>query len=256
MFVNRKFKVHGHSRSRSNEIQNLTVHAISFLFSDTTEATNTTTNSSISETTNSTGTLTISDPNDTVPKAVITVAALLAFFIISYSVAKLLEFCYDRRAIRDDASDISDYTKEILKAQMMMLYFNRGRQKGKKLKPEDAARKYAKVWRAKLARNKARRMKTEKEATKTVEAIAAQKTQKKGGKASLSTVNEVDKLPLGATAKKSIASGPKQSVPGSSKKGSSRPISAGLNSRPVSAKSTTRPKSGFKSFGRFMVRKN
>ena len=101
----------------------------------------------------------VEDENDDVPKAVVTLAGLLIFFVAAFALAKLIDYCHDRRAIRDDASDISDYTKQLLKSQMMMMAFRRGRSKGKKLKPKEAALKFGKMWRAKVARNKARLMK-------------------------------------------------------------------------------------------------
>ena len=93
-----------------------------------------------------------------VPKAVVTVAGLLIFFTAAFALAKLIDYWHDRRAIRDDASDISDYTKQLLKSQMMMMAFRRGQSKGKKLTPKEAALKFGKMWRAKVARNKVRLM--------------------------------------------------------------------------------------------------
>ena len=77
-------------------------------------------------------------------------------------VAKLVEYCHERASISDNASDMSDYTRELLKAQLM-LAFNKGK-KNKKGKPEDIARKYGKLWFGKMMRNKARRIKAGKEA--------------------------------------------------------------------------------------------
>ena len=96
------------------------------------------------------------DADVVVPLAVTTIALLVVAGVIGVVVAYLTEHVHNRKTIQDDASDISDYTRQLLKAQMLL--FSKSKQK-KKLNARELAQKYAKVWRAKTARNKARRLK-------------------------------------------------------------------------------------------------
>ena len=81
----------------------------------------------------------------------ITVAGIVVFVLLGLSISKLVDYCYDRHAISDDASDISDYTKELLKAQLMLAFTKSSKDK-KKLSTEEITSKYVKIWRAKVAR--------------------------------------------------------------------------------------------------------
>ena len=185
--------------------------------------------------------------DDVIPKAVITVAGIVVFVLLGLSISKLVDYCYDRHAISDDASDISDYTKELLKAQLMLAFTKKDK---KKLTSEEVTSKYIKIWRAKVARNKVRRLKREI-------SMAEQRGTYRPGSShpnrnrSISTVtmvNEKASRPPSARTNKLTS---KTSRPPSARttklssvapmqddrKGSSRPISAGLKSRPVSAKS-------------------
>ena len=97
-----------------------------------------------------------------IPLAVTSVALVAVALVVAMLVGRFAEYINHRQAIRDDASDDSDYTRQLLKAQLL-LAFNQSKQKaGVKLTAREAARKYSKVWRAKTARNKARRIKENK----------------------------------------------------------------------------------------------
>jgi uncharacterized membrane protein len=57
------------------------------------------------------------------PKAVISLSVLALAILLGFGIAKLADWCYEREAIRDDASDISENTKELLKAQLALMGF-------------------------------------------------------------------------------------------------------------------------------------
>jgi len=62
------------------------------------------------------------------PKGAITFAILFAAVVVGLSVAKLIDWCYKNREIRDDTSDMSDHTKDLLRTQLEFM------RKGKKKK--------------------------------------------------------------------------------------------------------------------------
>ena len=178
-----------------------------------------------------------------IPKAVVTVAGLVVFVLLGISISKLVDYCYDRRAISDDASDISDYTKELLKAQLMLAFTSK---KKKKLNAEEVTLKYAKIWRAKVARNKVRRMREEIQEHGSYRPTSSRprKQRPKTPSASVYYINEIaPNLPgasrPGSAVRKKMSSVAPMPTDDSqdTRKGASRPISAGLKSRPVSAKS-------------------
>lgn len=59
---------------------------------------------------------------DAAPMAVITIAIVAGAILIGVGIAKLFDFIHDRRALRDDASDISEFTKNILRARFVMAF--------------------------------------------------------------------------------------------------------------------------------------
>ncbi|XP_074644975.1 uncharacterized protein LOC141901557 [Tubulanus polymorphus] len=61
------------------------------------------------------------------PKAVITLAVLAGALIIGIAIAKLAEWFYKRNSVRDDASDISEHTKELLRKQLALLSMRKNR---------------------------------------------------------------------------------------------------------------------------------
>ena len=178
-----------------------------------------------------------------IPKVVITVAGIVCFVLLGLSISKLVDYCYDRHAISDDASDISDYTKELLKAQLM-LAFSRGT-KNKKLTTDELTQKYTKIWRAKAARNKARTMKKERTMAEERGTLRPGSSRTRAGSyskpqrapaaaaATVTTVNEKTTRPSSRGAKNTASVAPAPE----GKKSFSRPISAGLKSRPTSGRS-------------------
>jgi hypothetical protein len=157
-----------------------------------------------------------------IPITTATIALLIVALLIGAIVAKLTEYCLERAIISDNASDMSDYTRELLKAQLV-LAFNKGK-KGKKDKPEDIARKYGKLWYGKMKRNKARRIKANKankelEKDKTSNANSNSKSGaflkvpvhgKKAPVATLAVVDETKKENKGATVTPPTANVPAQ----------------------------------------------
>ena len=70
------------------------------------------------------------------------------------AVAKLVDVIHDRQSLRDDASDMSEYTRNLLKARVTISAFKSALDKDKdkeseKRNPEDSARKLFRVWSAK-----------------------------------------------------------------------------------------------------------
>ena len=169
----------------------------------------------------------------------ITVAGIVVFVLLGLSISKLVDYCYDRHAISDDASDISDYTKELLKAQLMLAFTKSSKDK-KKLSTEEITSKYVKIWRAKVARNKVRRLKREITMAEERGTYRPGSSHPRGHRArtasTVTIVNEKPSRPPSARTKLSSVAPMTAGVHGD-RKGSSRTISAGLKSRPVSAKS-------------------
>ena len=182
------------------------------------------------------------DEPPTIPKAVITVAGMIVFVLLALSIAKLVDYCYDRHAISDDASDISDYTREILKGQLMLAFSKTSnKDKNTKLTTEEVTRKFVKVWRAKVARNKVRRLKKEISMAEERGTFRPGSSHPRGGRttrtpSSITIVHEKPPLRPVSARRKLSSVAPAADVT-DSRKGASRPISSGLKSRPVSAKS-------------------
>ncbi|XP_013411046.1 uncharacterized protein LOC106174170 [Lingula anatina] len=81
-----------------------------------TNASNTTTASSTSTTT-----ATITTATDIIPKVIIAIAVIAFAAGIGVGVAKLLDYIYDHSRLNDNASDMSEHTKEMLKTQMILM---------------------------------------------------------------------------------------------------------------------------------------
>ena len=73
-------------------------------------------------------------------KLIVTLGVLIAAFVLSLVIAKLVDICYDKRAIREDASDISDNTRNLIRARLSVIQFK----KREKRKPEGHSEKKAK----------------------------------------------------------------------------------------------------------------
>lgn len=58
-------------------------------------------------------------------KAVITCSVLAVAFILSIIIARLVDICYDRRTLADDASDISESTRQIIRARLSVIQFRK-----------------------------------------------------------------------------------------------------------------------------------
>lgn len=64
------------------------------------------------------------------PKVVITVCIALFAVILAVVIAKLANVCHDKAAIEDDSSDISDNTKQIIKARLSLILLQRKSRNG------------------------------------------------------------------------------------------------------------------------------
>lgn len=64
------------------------------------------------------------------PKVVITVCIALFAVILAVVIAKLANVCHDKAVIEDDSSDISDNTKQIIKARLALILLQRKSRNG------------------------------------------------------------------------------------------------------------------------------
>lgn len=99
--------------------------------------------------------------NDVIPKSVITIAVLAGAILVGVVVAKLVDICHDKRSLRDDASDMSEKTKEFLKggkARLALMAFQTSQNKEEPQKPDaqTAAKKMAKIWSTKTSKKVAK----------------------------------------------------------------------------------------------------
>ena len=92
--------------------------------------------------------------NATVPVALVTLAILGVCTMIGFLIAKAVDHCYDRQAIRDDVSDISEFTKELLKAQFLYSFNKKliGKVKSNET-VKQRARRLGRIWVAKARKN-------------------------------------------------------------------------------------------------------
>ena len=84
--------------------------------------------------------------------------------LIGLGIAKLVDVIHDRQSLRDDASDMSEYTRKLLKARVTVLAFKSAIDKEKedqKRSPEESAKKALRLWSARATRRKKRRSLTE-----------------------------------------------------------------------------------------------
>ncbi|XP_060063130.1 uncharacterized protein LOC132543631 [Ylistrum balloti] len=80
-------------------------------------------------------------------KLIATVCIVIAAIIISVVVAKIADMCYDRHVLRDDASDISDHTKGLIRARLAII------QMKKKDRPKKNSISMLQVWSAKAKKS-------------------------------------------------------------------------------------------------------
>ncbi|XP_046585413.1 uncharacterized protein LOC124292374 [Haliotis rubra] len=71
---------------------------------------------------------------DDISKAFVSAAVLVAVGVIAYVVAKLVDYCYDRATLNDDASDISEHTRKLIRARIALSHFKKPKAKKKKKK--------------------------------------------------------------------------------------------------------------------------
>lgn len=86
--------------------------------------------------------------NADLPKAVITLGVLGGALVIGLIIAKLADYFYERSSVRDDASDISEHTKELLKTQLELMRMgkNRDRDKAKSETAEEQTARAMTLW--------------------------------------------------------------------------------------------------------------
>ena len=86
-------------------------------------------------------------PDSIIPKSVITLVGFALCILIGIAVAKLLDYIHDRLSVRDDASETSMHTKQLLRARTTILAFQEARRR--RLNSVDKARDIGKLWKSK-----------------------------------------------------------------------------------------------------------
>ena len=74
------------------------------------------------------------------PQSVIAISVLAGAMLIGHGIAKLVDVIHDRQSLRDDASDMSEYTRKLLKARVTVLAFKSAIDKEKEDKEEKSGR--------------------------------------------------------------------------------------------------------------------
>ena len=111
-----------------------------------------------STTSSTTKGVTLVPPGDlTLPRSVLTFILLIAAVLLAVATGKLVEYCVRRRPIGDDVSDISEYTRELLKQQILLTFGRKRKTQGVKQTDDELARKYANKWRETIAKRKVER---------------------------------------------------------------------------------------------------
>ncbi|KAK7114782.1 proteoglycan 4-like isoform X2 [Littorina saxatilis] len=113
---------------------------------------------------------------DATQKALITLGVLGAFILIAVVIAKIVDYCYDQHmAISDDASDISEHTRELI--QMRVNAFRtKKKDKTPKAKKKDVSEKQSKIIRIWSAKAKeSRRIADQRRAEDAAKQAAARK---------------------------------------------------------------------------------
>ena len=198
------------------------------------------------------------------PKIVISVGAIGVAVIIGLIVSKIADYCYDRQSLKDDASDMSDHTRQLLKARITVLKFRSALvpKKKKKENPRQRAYRYARFWLQKTrARKRARDIekgiipvdgkKDSKGVTlvsvKTVDEIVKNNNENKGKvKIDLTSKTATPVTKENKTAFKSVKEeeSKSSSTPKSTQKQTSTtPTPRSTNATPNSAKSTSKSNS-------------
>ncbi|XP_046360497.2 flocculation protein FLO11-like [Haliotis rufescens] len=129
---------------------------------------------------------------DDLSKAFISAAGLVAVGVIAFVVSKLVDYCYDRATLNDDASDISEHTRKLIRARIALSHFKKPKSKKKKKK-------------------KLMTPKEKKKNTKRFFKLWSSNAKRRGSQRSTDNVinveeaNANDKLPVKGTVKKSLA---------------------------------------------------
>lgn len=67
-------------------------------------------------------------------KAFLSFAVLIVIFIVAGFIAKMVDHCYDRTTARDDSSDVSEHTRNLIRARLALVKF---KLKGKSLQSDE-----------------------------------------------------------------------------------------------------------------------
>ena len=100
------------------------------------------------------------DDDEIYPQSLIAISVLAGAMLLGLGIAKLVDVIHDRQSLRDDASDMSEYTRKVLKARATVLAFKSAIDKDKedkKRSPEESAKKALRLWSARATRRKRRR---------------------------------------------------------------------------------------------------
>ncbi|KAK6184484.1 hypothetical protein SNE40_006952 [Patella caerulea] len=100
--------------------------------------------------------VTCQEASDDISKAFLTVVVLCGALIVSLIVAKIVDYCYDHSTLRDDASDISEHTRKIIRARLAVMKFSR---KKKQMSDNQKAKHVIRIWSAKSKRRKLQQVK-------------------------------------------------------------------------------------------------
>lgn len=92
---------------------------------------------------------------DEVPQAVVCVGAVILLVAIGALVAKLAEMWHDRLSLRDDSSEMSEHTKQLLQQRVLQM-FSRPKKVQTEQSKLELAKKYAQQWRYQIAMRKRR----------------------------------------------------------------------------------------------------
>ena len=80
-----------------------------------------------------------------VPRSLIVIIVLGVAVLAGFTIAKIVDLIHDRSALRDDASDMSEYTRYLLMARFKVPKF-RSKEAPPKIDPQKAALKMARRW--------------------------------------------------------------------------------------------------------------
>ncbi len=174
--------------------------------------------------------------NPDIPIAVITLCVLIFLIAVGFGIAKLVDYCHDRQAIRDDASDVSEYTRELLRAQLFLAFTNKARRKRKRGKetPNEIALRMGLEWKARAMAHRARRLRELKEKK-------LRKEQERANEGKTGTLRPAADKNTTPRPKSGVGTSNAQSnhVPGGGSQTKNTTIKSAKSGRPVSARPMT-----------------